>query len=580
MADKNASQGLPDEDLWSLIRRFDKQVSHVQTIPQSQVRGLDLNRAAEERFPPAKLQKTIERFYISVLVKVGLFFNHVNWLRSWSEPRRTGIFGAVYLVAWLCDCLIPVIVGVLLAMIVYPPVRPRLFPPIPEPQPSSDAADDKPAESTETSVHVHHVPEGREAEQEATEFVNDITTSITEGSDEPIQAETPDPANLGITAGGETAKPKKKAPPAIKATMRVLSDISDLSERIANLLSPTPPFNLVAPRLGITLMLLSVCLVSVHLSSQMIVKTCSLTVGLAFFGDPVLSRAITFLNGNIPNWKSYLDIEKTLLKGVPTNAQLTLTLLRLGELNSTPLIPPAPTIDGAQSPWQLFRRKSKKPETEQDGDDKTDQTSGPSIKSKPKKWRRFFRFARRAIATAIKGHTALNQALAITGSGYAKAYAKEGLRALLDRNPSWMLAPSLAMGPSNTSIFEAKFERKRGAAVLDMSDEENPVLYFSSKQAGKLQQLEDLSVEGQKVDAVGFQIPVGEIRELKKTEGLGWKGKLVVQIASGSNEGAANEGLVIQGMEPEQTYILTDMRGRNQLFNRLVAGGAQCWEMY
>ena len=42
----------------------------------------------------------------------------------------------------------------------------------------------------------------------------------------------------------------------------------------------------------------------------MIVKSVALTIGLVFFGDPVLSRAVGFLDKNIPNWKEYMDIEK------------------------------------------------------------------------------------------------------------------------------------------------------------------------------------------------------------------------------------------------------------------------------
>jgi Protein of unknown function (DUF3292) len=48
------------------------------------------------------------------------------------------------------------------------------------------------------------------------------------------------------------------------------------------------------------------------------------------------------LNREFPNWQKLLEIRNTLLKGVPTNAQLTITLLRIGEANKAPL-PPPPT---------------------------------------------------------------------------------------------------------------------------------------------------------------------------------------------------------------------------------------------
>ena len=41
-----------------------------------------------------------------------------------------------------------------------------------------------------------------------------------------------------------------------------------------------------------------------------------------------------------PGWEKYLELKNTLLRGMPTNAQLTLTLLRIGERNRSPLPPP------------------------------------------------------------------------------------------------------------------------------------------------------------------------------------------------------------------------------------------------
>ncbi|BCS27800.1 uncharacterized protein APUU_60848S [Aspergillus puulaauensis] len=613
MADNNIAQGIRDEDLWRLIRRFDKQVGHVQSVPRTS-QQLDLNRSAKEQFSPAKLQKTIERFYISVIVKCGLFFNHINQLRSWEDPRRTGTFFAVYLVAWLCDRLVPMLTGALLLMIFSPSTRSRIFPPISEAQAIPLKKDEKPAQPTQSN----EAREGEAAEAEAAALVNNLTTSIAEPSEEPVQVETTDSGTLAITADGEDGKPKTS--PAISVTLRILSDITDLCERLSNLFSPAPPFTLIVPRLRLAMILGSVCVVSLFLSGHMIVKSVALTIGLVFFGDPVLSRAVGFLDKNIPNWKEYMDIDKTLLKGVPTNAQLTLVLLRIGEMAASPI--PAPPPPGAYkdqypSQWQLWRRRTKAIDAakkEEDGDDDASTltrestkdsestTTDPSspdglktkIKAKPKKWLRILKFARRAITTAIKGQIAYNRALALSGAG-TKHYAKGLISAVLERNIALIAPPTLSNGPF---VFEAKFERKRGTAVIDSAPrsvptpdgegeagegeegetDTGPILYFTSRASAKLN-MEDLRIDSQKADNIGFQVPISEITELRKTEGLGWKGKLVVQFAAGTEE-AANEGLVIKGQDPEKTFHLTDMRGRNQLFNRLVAGGAQSWEMH
>lgn len=214
---------------------------------------LDLNRSAEEQFPASKLQKTIERFYISVIVKCGLFFNHINQLRSWEDPRRTGTFFAVcrplfsghtnhinivqvYLVAWLCDRLIPMLTGVLLLMIFSPSTRSRIFPPISEAQAIPHRKDEKPAQATEAK----EAREGEAAEAEAAALVNGLTTSIAEPSEEPVQVETTDSGTLAITADEEAGKPKGS--PAISVTLRILSDITDVCERLSKYVITYPWF--------------------------------------------------------------------------------------------------------------------------------------------------------------------------------------------------------------------------------------------------------------------------------------------------------------------------------------------------
>lgn len=254
------------------------------------------------------------------------------------------------------------------------------------------------------------------------------------------------------------------------------------------------------------------------------------------------------------------------MAGVPTNAQLTLTLLRIGEINSTPL-PPPPTPEDNDRAWPIRRKKSQPTSSEL-----TAQGSSTSLQStnsdmslpetKPKKRMvfRILKFFRRTIATAIKGHIAFDRAMAIAGS----AHTKNLIDMLQKRH--------FAATPYGPLKFDAKYERKRGAAVID-SSKEPPILYFTTYQSSGL---DDLRIESRKKGSVLFQIPVTEIKELKKTEGLGWKGKLIVELTAGSKEAA--DGLVIAGDELGQSYHLTGMRSRNQLFNRLVAIDAQFWE--
>lgn len=256
------------------------------------------------------------------------------------------------------------------------------------------------------------------------------------------------------------------------------------------------------------------------------------------------------------------------MAGVPTNAQLTLTLLRIGEINSSPL-PPAPSSDDNEPVWPIRRKKSQAASSTDvsrqglsvDLQSTNSTTSLPETKVPKKRFVfKLFKFFRRTIATAIKGHIAFDRAIAIAGSAHTK-----NLISMLQNG-------HFAATPFGPLKFDAKFERKRGAAVID-SSKEPPILYFTTYQSAGL---DDLRIESRKKGTVLFQIPVTEIKELKKTEGLGWKGKLIVELTAGSKEAA--DGLVVSGDEVGQSYHLTGMRSRNQLFNRLVAIDAQFWE--
>ncbi|KAK1144456.1 hypothetical protein N8T08_005328 [Aspergillus melleus] len=596
--EEELAEGLSNEDLWMLIRRFNKQIYYVKATQDTTQSVLDLNRAEDEQFPPEKLRMTIERFYTSVIVGVTDLFNHVVRLRSWKEPRRTAAFCGVYFLAWIVDLLALVSLGTLIALIMFPGLRPLMFPPVPTSQVDPNTGDVRSTGEPGSRDSITGAPEkykGEAAEQEANNFVNSIANVAIESATgkygQAVKEDTTEPApepeiiDAGMVAPdaqGETGPTedktkqpmKKKVGKATDQIMRVISDVTDVYERFANVLSPTPPFYAISTRLKIVGILFGLAVVASLTSSYLIVKGAGFVVGLAFFGEPVFQRTMDYLNTNIPDWKKYLDLQMTLLKGIPTNAQLTLTLLRIGELNCSPL-PPPPTSQTPDASMPISRKLSKALTLgEETNDEKSltspstttlgTQDSSSPVDTKPKRrWvYKVLRFVRRTIATAIKSHVALDRALAIANSTHTKH-----LIGMLHKK-GWVSAP---LGPLK---FDAKFERKRGTVVID-SSKEPPVLYFTTANSANLH---DLRVEGQKKSNVLFQIPVTEIRELKKTEGLGWKGKLIVELTAGSKEAA--DGLVVSGAQEGQMYHVTGMRARNQLFNRLVAIDAQFWESW
>ncbi|KAJ5237136.1 hypothetical protein N7489_007227 [Penicillium chrysogenum] len=587
--DETLAKGLSNEDLWMLIRRFNKQIYHVKAVHDTASLNLDLNRTENEQFPPEKLRITLERFYTSVVVGVTEFFRHITRLRSWKEPVRTTIFCACYFAAWAVDLLVPTISGLVVALIMVPPVRQLLFPGLAKTDDSNGiipTEGEVQSEDSLTGAPENH--KGEAAEQEAKNLVDSFATVAMESAaakygqtvpedapDRPALIESLEAAEAaagtptGDSPEDKTKKPmKKKVSHATDNVMRVLSDITDIYEKFANILSPTPPFFLVTSRLRLASIFTLVSVIVPFTSSYWIIKLVGFALGLGFFGDPIFTYTLDLLDTKVPNWKDHLDLQKTLLAGVPTNAQLTLTLLRIGEINSSPL-PPAPSSDDNEPVWPIRRKKSQaasSTDVSRQGSSvdlqSTNSTESLPETKVPKKRFVFklLKFFKRTISTAIKGHIAFDRAMAIAGSAHTK-----NLIGMLQNG-------HFAATPFGPLKFDAKYERKRGAAVID-SSKEPPILYFTTYQSSGL---DDLRIESRKKGSVLFQIPVTEIKELKKTEGLGWKGKLIVELTAGSKEAA--DGLVVNGDELGQSYHLTGMRSRNQLFNRLVAIDAQFWE--
>ncbi|KAJ5946934.1 hypothetical protein N7454_003773 [Penicillium verhagenii] len=580
--EENLAKGLSNEDLWMLVRRFDKQIYHVRAVQDAKTQPLDLNRVDSERFPPEK----VAHHPRAVL--------HLRGCRSYrvlSAYYTLAVMERVYFTCWAFDILVPTICGVMVSMIMIPQVRAWIFPATTETLnseiPSARNSVTGQPESLDSLTGAPEAHKGEAAEQEARNLIDSLATVAIESAatkygqavaedapDQPLLgdgSEVVDPIETptGDTPEDKTKKPmKKKVSHATNQLMRGLSDVTDIYEKFANLLSPTPPFLLITSRLQLAGILTLISVLVPLISSYWIVKIIGFTIGFGFFGDPVFTYALDTLNQKIPNWRDNMDLQKTLLAGVPTNAQLTLTLLRIGEINSEPL-PPPPAIGNNDRAWPISRKKSQAGSssldlTKQDSSPEIQKTNSnislPEAKPKRRTMFKFFKFLRRTIATAIQGHIAFDRAMAIAGS----AHTKNLLGMLQNRHFS-----ATPFGPLK---FDAKYERKRGAAVIDNS-KEPPILYFTTYQSAGL---DDLRIESRKKGSVLFQIPVTDIKELKKTEGLGWKRKLIVELTAGSKEAA--DGLVVSGDDMEQSYHLTGMRSRNQLFNRLVAMDAQFWE--
>jgi len=337
-----------------------KQLSHVKSLSEPPLGGLDLNIADEEEFSPDKLRANIERLYMTVGIGLVGFYKHIARLRSWRERNRTLAFLGVYSFAWIFDFVVPTIISFLIILIVYRPSRDYCFPPAPIALiDSSTGGIQSPkagvlgSDNSLTGAPEKH--QGEAVEQEASNFVNSFTSiAINSAAGKNSQADPPHDDSSSILAASDVKEKgkdgevhdKTKEPMSAamwsktRPVMHTLADVADTWERFGNVLHATSPFPHKRPRMKLAACLAPVLLVSLFTTSYMFTKINGLLIGFGFFADPLIWRGLDLLNKKIPNWQKYLELRNSILKGIPTNAQLTITLLRIGEANKAPLPPP------------------------------------------------------------------------------------------------------------------------------------------------------------------------------------------------------------------------------------------------
>ncbi|KAF1959574.1 hypothetical protein CC80DRAFT_466507 [Byssothecium circinans] len=607
--------GLDNEELWMLVRRFNKQMYHVKEIPTPPAGDLDLNIADEEEFSPDKLRSNIERLYMTIGIGLMGFGKHIVRLRSWRETRRTAWFCTAYFIAWMFDFIMPLLSVTLIALIAYPPIRPIMFPPAPIALVSNKTGGvQKPKSGTlgshDSATGAPENHKGEAVEQEASNFVNGIASvALSSATGKHPQGEppsedgepagsVPDPTSIAVgaadakdkAAGGTPTKEhdKTKVPmetamwTQMRPIMHGLADVTDGWERFANALSPTAPFPKNRYRLRLAALVAPLLIVSLSVSPYMFIKGMTFGVGFGFFGDPVISRGLDLLNRKYPNWAKLLELRNTVLKGVPTNAQLTITLLRIGEANKAPL-PPPPHIATAppEQPAELSEKDLRatgadyplKATTEELDEamapDPTTahETGGTDIDASKnskhgKKGSKVLNFFRGTVKGGVETAIGTDKIKAKVGS----AHAQNRLGAVPKKNAD------LTSGPIE---FKARYKGGKGHVYIT-TKATIPCVAFSTNNT-----IEKIGTAEREDLHPLWSIPVGEIKEMRKVGGYGWKAKLVVGWAM-SREVADGLEIVTKAKAGvgEQKIKVTALPLRDELFNRLVAMGGQKWECW
>lgn len=362
----------------------------------------------------------------------------------------------------------------------------------------------------------------------------------------------------------------------MRPAMHAIGDIADGWERIANALSPTPPFPHTA-QYQLAAILVPLFLISLFVKPAHVVHGATFITGLVFFTDPLLQRGIRLLNEKIPDWPKYLQLRNTILKGVPTNAQLTITLLRIGEANRAPLPPPprsdAPPPDQPADIDKQAITDGGLDASHSEIDDVItvdDSPSGTESATPTKKnggvGAKLMSFFKSTTAAGVGTKLGADHVRAAVGSGHAKQ--KLGI---LPRKSE--LKKTAVEGPVE---FKGRYNGKKGAVYVDSSVSPasgsrpaSPCVYFTTELDGD----EDVK-SGKRAPVWAVSIP--DISELKKVGGFGWKARIVVGWAT---EREIKDGLEIVTRDGRR-YRVTALKEREELFNRLVAIGGQIWESY
>ncbi|KAK0102955.1 hypothetical protein ONS96_005577 [Cadophora gregata f. sp. sojae] len=562
---------------------------HVKALAEPPLGGLDLNIADEEEFSPDKLRANIERLYMTVGVGMVGFWKHIARLRSWRERKRTLAFSAVYFGTWVFDFLVPTIIAFLIVLIVYPSARTYCFPPAPIALIDSKTGGIKKptagvlgSDNSLTGAPEKH--QGEAVEQEASNFVNGFTSiaissatgkhpggdQTDEAAPDSLESRAPDPTNFALgaadakdkAAGGEpnAVHDKTKEPMSAamwsktRPVMHALGDVSDGWERFGNALSPTAPFPKEKPRIKLAAVLAPVFLISLFTNSYILMKMNGLVVGFGFFADPIIWRMATYLNQKFPHWQKLLEIRNTLLKGVPTNAQLTVTLLRIGEANKAPLPPPpysGPTPPNAahETAGQNLEHLEGVPDEEIANAIQPDAAVISGTDAPPKKKQHG-----RKILAAIRG---------VAKGGVETALGTDRLKAAVGAEHAQNRLGVLKSGGINHAgpvDFPCRFKGKKGHAYIT-STATTPALSWTTEK-------EDINPV--------FSIAIADIQEIKKVGGLGWKTRLVVGWATSRD---IADGILIIDKQGNKKQ-LTAMELREELFNRLITMGKQMWEAW
>ncbi|KAJ4294033.1 hypothetical protein N0V90_007722 [Kalmusia sp. IMI 367209] len=519
----SAVLGMDDEEVWRLVRRWDKETYVLKKTSDKNTRKYDLRVSRSAQFAPNKLRGQMERYYINI----------------------------AYIVAWYFDYLGLFFVATLATLAILPQSRPVLFPPTPLAlydfhtgtlrKPLSGVLG-----SADTFTGAPEHLAGEAVENEASNFiagkfaiffdllVEKDSHDLLEGeNDEPLgDDENNSFAESVFTAkdrlfGVEKPSHDKTKAPMSEAVwesrmqmLKALRAMSDLWERSANLLSPPSPIDDGSFRRRLIKVFVPLAIASVTITPYIFVKIFTFAVGLLFFGGPLVNNHIAYcLNPN--NDQPFGATPEDLSSAAAPN--------------------PSVVAHSGGSDAEIVRTTA-------------------HGKTRPS---RALETLRSGVKAAIKISVAVDKVKAKAGHKAAKARMGE-------------VTSGKEGGYSSPSLYEARFEGRKGFVYIQEPTPSS--LATVSFVTGPV--LEDLSAttHGRHDGEVMWRVVVRDIVKLVKHSGYGptaINSKVVSTWATGRQ---VKDGLEIVDGDGT-TWRLGAVEGRDRLFNRLCALGGQKWEV-
>ncbi|EEH36123.1 hypothetical protein PAAG_00446 [Paracoccidioides lutzii Pb01] len=579
-------KGLSNEDLWMLIRWFNDQVHNVKAVPAPPPGDFDLYRTKEEGFSPDTLRSAIERFYAMVVIGSLTFpnvlFDCVRGKRLGEQQR------SVYFAAWVLDLIIPTALSTLLVSETGGAQQPKVG--VVGSKGTVTGAPEKFKGASRLALECA----GGKYDDEAQADDENETSSL--GDPANIASKTADAATA--SRGGMPSEEHDKTKEHMMEIIRekaiqitvLIDGFSDVYERLSkyaivrtissqqgecfadiltgSALSPKPPFISSWPRIRIALLLSFATAVILLTPSYIFIKTGTFLAGFGFFGDPIIGKATGLLDRKPRNpTQAKGEGGNLIFRGVPTNAQLTLTIFRIGEACGYPVPAPPVSLKSKTSESvstaeeelpQEFLDADINPESPENSSE-TGEKSPAKAEPEKKTWEEPLRPELKRSLLMITLKPLLGQWLL---SSILEYFARNA---------------NLHSRPHPRHLEQARYKGQKGAIIIASPPSTQPLMLYFTTEPG--QQSKDFNIEeGKKKGTILFSISINEIQVLKKISVMGWTEKLLVGWSEPNKE--VVDGLAISGKNAEQQYQVTAIGRRDSLFNRLISMNGTFWDIY